>query len=85
MSLAIDVDRVSEVLLPDGKWHKVIGKSFDTDAYEYMHEGKTIFGGGSAKETIPSTGARWTELAEDGNERVVFCPLTAIQAVAYRP
>lgn len=35
MSLAIDVDRVSGVLLADG-WHEVGGRSFGMDAYEYL-------------------------------------------------
>jgi hypothetical protein len=33
MSLYIDVDRVSSVLLADG-WHAVAEDSFDLDAYE---------------------------------------------------
>jgi hypothetical protein len=34
MSLAIDVDTVTAVLLADG-WHDVIDDSFDVDAYEF--------------------------------------------------
>ena len=83
MSLSIDVNRVASVLLPDGKWHEVVDHSFTTDAYEYLHDGDLIFGGGT-EDTIPATGATWIERdPESGNQRVVFCPLTSIQAVAY--
>ena len=80
MSLAIEVDRVSQVLLSDGKWHKVKGKSFDLDAYEFMHENRMILGGGTV-EGGPSTGATWQE--PDGS--FVVCPLTAVQAVRLYP
>lgn len=76
MSLAIDVDEVAEVLLPDG-WHKVADKSFVIDAYEYMDGKELVFGGGHAKEVIPSTGACWKE----SNGAMVYCPLTSIIAV----
>ena len=32
MSLAIDVDRVKQVLLADGQWHRVADDSFEIDA-----------------------------------------------------
>jgi hypothetical protein len=35
MSLAIDVDRVTHVLLADG-WHEVTDVSFTLDAYEFV-------------------------------------------------
>lgn len=35
MSLAIDLDDVTAVLLADG-WHGVLGQSFVVDAYEYV-------------------------------------------------
>lgn len=40
MSLAIDVDTVTEVLLADG-WHSVWGKSFSLDAYEFLWSGRS--------------------------------------------
>lgn len=40
MSLAIDVDLVTDVLLADG-WHKVASKSFNLDSYEYLWSGRT--------------------------------------------
>ena len=83
MSLAIEVSRVREILLPDGQWHEVIEGSFNTNAYEYVEGTKTVFGGGQAKETIPSTGATWKERDASGNERILFCPLTAILAISY--
>ncbi len=80
MSLAIDVDRVSQVLLSDGKWHKVKGKSFDLDAYEFMHEERRILTGGMV-EGVPSLGATWQE--PDGS--LVVCPLTAVLALRLYP
>jgi hypothetical protein len=38
MSLGIDVDAVSRVLLADG-WHDVAEKSFSLDSYEYLWSG----------------------------------------------
>jgi len=81
MGLAIDVDRVAEVLLPDGEWHKVGDTSFVIDSYEYVQGAETTFKGGQAKEVIPAAGASWT----DPNGAVMFCPLTSILAVRYAP
>ncbi len=76
MSLAIDVDAVAEVMLPDGKWYKVAKQSFDLDSYEYLHKGEVVFGGGQV-EGVPSTGAVWT--GADGVR--IACPLTSVVAV----
>ena len=35
MSLAIDIDKVTNVLLADG-WHEVVDDSFTLDAYEFV-------------------------------------------------
>jgi hypothetical protein len=35
VSLAIDIDKVSALLLADG-WHEVVDDSFYIDAYEYI-------------------------------------------------
>jgi hypothetical protein len=35
MSLAIDIDQVTGVLLADG-WHDVVDVSFEIDSYEYL-------------------------------------------------
>ncbi len=76
MSLAIQVDDVQEVLLSDGKWYVVEGKTFNLDAYEFLHGDHTLLGGGSVPG-VPHTGATWA--GESG--RIFCCPLTAIQAV----
>ena len=80
MSLPIEVDRVSQVLLSDGKWHKVKGKSFDHAAFAFMRGNRLILGGEKV-EGVPSTGATWQE--PDGS--FVVCPLTAVQAVRLYP
>ena len=92
MSLNIDVDKVQAVLLPDGKSHEVGNTSFDLDAYEFVFvdgsetkpgRGKkgVLFTGGN--EFVAAMGATWVERDSLGNEREVFCPMTAIQAVIY--
>jgi hypothetical protein len=91
MSLAIDIDKVQEVLLPDGKWHEVADQSFEMDSYEYLRASETRVGDhgasvrlkGGEEKLVSAIGARWVERDSKGNERRVFCPVTAIQAVAY--
>jgi hypothetical protein len=78
MSLYIDVDHVTHVLLADG-WHIVHEASFDLDAYEYHHEKNLILKGGGVAG-IPSTGATWGEA--DGTR--ICCPITAVLAVRTR-
>ena len=87
MSLAIDVDRVSAVLLIDG-WHKVDFNKEDTssfalDAYEYIqkNEGRDdeILHDGGA-DGICATGAAWSEKGSP-----IACPLTSILAVRIEP
>jgi hypothetical protein len=71
--MAIDIDErdVAQVLLSDGKWHEVKKGSFNVgDAWPWQQAGET-------------TGAQWVEATND-EERKVFCPLSAIRAVAYR-
>ncbi len=91
MSLAIDVDKVAEVLLPDGEWYKVANGSFNLDSYEYIWDTSgekggvfensfmTVFGGGNSKEVIAATGASW----RDVESRMYFCPLNSVLAVKY--
>jgi hypothetical protein len=90
MSLAIDLDTVTAVLLVDG-WHTVLDKSFSIDAYEYVHEGRTVLGGG-AVEGVPSTGFTFKEqLFREGGPQVgmpsgsalIAGPLTAILALRF--
>jgi hypothetical protein len=85
MSLAINVDNIYEVMLPDGKWYRVKNKSFDTDSYEFvlgkeLSEGRheVIFSGGQEK-TISATGVVFE--SDDG---IIYCPLTSIMAVKSR-
>lgn len=84
MSLAIDVDAVSDVLLADG-WHAVANSSFTLDSYEFLwystDEAKRtddpmlLHGGGNSG--VCATGFSFTD--EDGS--VVSGPLTAVLAV----
>jgi len=89
MSLAIDIDRVSQVLLSDG-WHDVSNSSFDLDSYEFVQsdndggpflrgvkaEPYVLMAGGKV-QGVPSTGATWRE--PDGSR--MYCPVTAVLAV----
>ena len=90
MSLAIQVNNVSEVLLADG-WHVVepsihddLGwtSSFDVDSYEFFDEQRILVTGGGVRG-VPSTGATWIEKSDSGNGTLVkvACPLTAVLAV----
>lgn len=76
MSLAINTDKVTGVLLADG-WHDVKGKSFDLDSYEYVWEDRLVHGGGASD--VCATGFTFT----DGQGSRYAGPLTAIQAVTY--
>jgi len=89
MSLAIDVDKITGVLLADG-WHVVDknreGKStFGIDSYEYLwycredkYDPEVLLGGGRDSHTT-AYGAHWEE--RGGVE--MFCPITSILAVHY--
>lgn len=88
MSLAIDIDKVSDVLLADG-WHHVkfadAKSTFAIDAYEYIQnrsEGRDpiVELGGGQCEGVPSTGATWFDA--DLNKQI-SCPLTSVLAVAH--
>lgn len=76
MSLGIEVDDVTAVLLADG-WHVVEGDSFDLDAYEFEHNDRLLHGGGQSG--ICSIGFAFTD--ETG---YIAGPLTAILAVRYK-
>ena len=77
MSLAIDIDNVTAVLLADG-WHKVARESFDMDAFEFVHEERTVHGGGECG--VSATGfSFWTP-----DDDLVSGPVTSIVAVRYR-
>jgi hypothetical protein len=79
MSLAIDTNAVTAVLLADG-WHTVRPGTFDVDAYEYKEDGLLVLTGGQ-NSGVASVG--FTFHTEDGKERIAG-PLTAILAVKTR-
>jgi hypothetical protein len=73
MSLAIDVDNVAGVLLADGVWYEVAGKSFNLASYEFVHEEETIHKGGQSDVT-----AKGFICKPKGRGGVMYGPLTAI-------
>ena len=75
MSLKIDTDRITDVLLADG-WHIVAGESFDLDSYEFVCEEHLVHAGGR-EPLVPATGFTFTD---DVGARISG-PLTAILAV----
>jgi hypothetical protein len=92
MSLAIEVDDITHVLLADG-WHTVHDASFGIDSYEFMrHEGmgdSPTLGGGqdkhiaaaghrgsTSREHIAAAGFSFTE-----GDHVLCGPLTSVLAV----
>lgn len=92
MSLAIEVDEITHVLLADG-WHTVHDATFGVDSYEFMgREGtgdSSILGGGQEKhiaaaghrgstsrEHIAAAGFSFTE-----GDHVLCGPLTSVLAV----
>lgn len=80
MSLGIDIDRVTSVLLA-GRWYQVKKNSegvstFDIDAYEFV-EGDCIRVGGGTVPGVPATGFSF----ETSLGSIVVGPLTSIQAV----
>jgi len=79
MSLAIDTDKVTHVLI-EGNWHKVEGQSFDIDAYEFveMHGSERFVVHGGGHGGITSSGFRFIESGGGGE---IVGPLSAIQAV----
>lgn len=80
MSLYIDTDEVTGVLLSDG-WHKVSGTSFDIDAYEFHTAGYVVLAGGNC-DLVPSTGFSFVEAGASAAARPrISGPLTAVLAV----
>lgn len=91
MSLSIDVEKIKEVLLADRQWHQVADGSFEIDAYEFLRgsefkpgveEAGMLLKTGS-EGLLSTRGARWSEVDSGGKRRLVFCPITAIQAISY--
>ena len=86
MSLAIDVDAVTAVLLADG-WHPVHEQSFDVDSYEFVgphpdQDHNFVLLAGGQENLIPARGFSFYEAREDlGQIVAIYGPLTAILAV----
>ncbi|OBK75442.1 hypothetical protein [Mycobacterium sp. 1164985.4] len=84
MSLAIDVNSVTAVLLPDG-WHKVADRSFDLDSYEFVefhpdpHRNPYPPLSGGQETLIPACGFRFIEDDDEGTP--IEGPLTSVVAV----
>jgi len=98
MSLAINIDKVSRVLLSDG-WHDVLDESFTLDAYEYLwfpnedttsRDVEIVHGGGQSG--VCSKGFTFKSIRVSDSivghpdDRPIWMhgPLTAIQAVETR-
>ena len=92
MSLAIDVDNITHVLLADG-WHEVHDASFGTDTYEFVGSEGTgdspMLGGGQEKH-IPAAGHRGSTTREHiaaagfsftEGDHILSGPLTSVLAV----
>jgi len=87
MSLAIDIDHVSEVLIT-GHWYTVAKTSFALDSYEFIwyptgearrrHAFELLHGGGNSGVCAIGFSFR----TEHGD--MIAGPLTAITAVRYR-
>jgi hypothetical protein len=81
MTLAIQVDEVTEVLLADG-WHTVLHQSFAIDAYEFLYGEQVPHGGGEGG--ISSQGFRFLETGTGvGLNISIAGPLTSILAVRH--
>jgi len=76
MSLAIDTDKITEVMLPDG-WHTVAKGSFGLDAYEFERGGKTLFRAGQEGLVRPATGFVFT----DASGETICGPISSVRAV----
>ena len=89
VSLAIDVDKVFQVLLVDG-WYRVANASFILDSYEYIWwplpkeervgkyaNSELVHGGGASG--ICSTGFQF----KTDTENIISGPLTSILAVKH--
>lgn len=77
MSLAIDTNTITRVLLADG-WHTVLNNSFDIDSYEYLWQDRPVLVGGQDNHIAA---AGFTFLSSDGR---ISGPLTSVLAVTTR-
>jgi hypothetical protein len=79
MSLNIDTDSITAVLLADG-WHEIIPKTFRLDAYEFIEEGEIVHKGGQSG--VSATGFNFQDRE---THMIISGPLTAILAVRRSP
>ena len=92
MTLAIEVDDITHVLLADG-WHTVHDASFGIDSYEFMSRdgmGDSPMLGGGQEKHIPAAGHRGStsreHIAAPGfsfteDDQILCGPLTSVLAV----
>jgi hypothetical protein len=91
VSYKIDVSTVSAVLLADG-WHRVKGRTFGIEPYEYVAgSGEGSGEGRKSKKKAevappvvekglpPVLGARWTKPSGE----VIACPVTSLLALRH--
>jgi len=77
MSLYIEVDKITRVLLSDG-WYEVHNESFTLDSYEFGYGDEILHGGGQSR--VCATGFAFLT---DTKIRIAG-PLTALLAVEER-
>lgn len=77
MSLYIDIDEVTDVLISDG-WYTVLNKSFCIDSYEYHFQEMTVHSGGSGG--ISDTGFQFYGYKNgyEENKNYYYGPLSSI-------
>jgi hypothetical protein len=78
VSLEIDVERVSAVLLSDG-WHTVQDSSFDLSSYEFRRQGHAVLGG-RQESLVPAMGFSFKD-----NQGWIKGAVTSILAVRLKP
>ena len=77
MSLAIDIGRVTAVLLVDG-WHEIRDGTFNLDTYEFQQGDASVHAEGDSG--ISGTGFSF----KSGADEFMAGPLSAILAVRYK-
>jgi hypothetical protein len=80
VSLAIDVEQVTAVLLSDGEWIYIQPGTFQIGSYEFVTTGGTAHSAGNGG--VCATGFQLVD-TQDGER--ISGPLTAIQAVSHSP
>jgi hypothetical protein len=78
MRKIVDLEKITAVLLPDGKWHDVHQGSFKADGYISAEGGECDL----TKRFSNKDGATWID-AE--TRKGVGCPISSIQVFNYIP